>query len=478
MIPNSRWHDKRTWIMVSPAALILTAILKPHFDLHLIDCNGEDLSLEGLGQRLADLAPDAVLVSCLSVEYARQSHAALAIAKQSVPGVTTVLGGVYPTVLPESALEDENVDCIFLGHAEERAVPFLTALLSGGVEAVADLPGVGFRSGGQLVIRPVASYISDVKEMVKPDYSLIDLSPYINQRTHDYQYNSKVPMASLVSSYGCPFNCIFCATRTVSGRRVVFRPAEDVLEEIGYLVDTYGVQDLSFIDDCLLADRERIEVIMRGMAERWPGLRWKVVTLSAWHLDDELMELMAACGCEQFTISVESGSQRVLKEIIRKPLKLEIVPPIVRKARELGITIGGNFVIGFPGETFKEIRDSFAFAEECDFDFVNFHIATPLPGTDLYRVAQEQGLLPDDFSFTDPRYFGFGYAFIGTDEFTPFELMVLRAFEWDRINFSTDEKIAKIADLVNMTVDELNEHRRQTRRKCGIHVPPDAPVEA
>ena len=100
---------------------------------------------------------------------------------------------------------------------------------------------------------------------------------------------------------------------------------------------------------------------------------------------------MKASGCVQLTISVESGSPRVLNRVIRKPLKLESVQPVVRWCKEIGIDIGANFVIGFPGETWEELRMTFAFADLCAFDLAHFHIATPLPKTDLYHLAQRRG---------------------------------------------------------------------------------------
>jgi hypothetical protein len=100
---------------------------------------------------------------------------------------------------------------------------------------------------------------------------------------------------------------------------------------------------------------------------------------------------------------------------------------------------------------------TFAFADRCAFDLVHFHIATPLPKTDLYRLAKTAGVLPADFDFRDPKYLGYAQAFIATDEFTPFELMVLRAFEWDRINLHS-ERTAKAARMMNMTLG-LAEHR-------------------
>ncbi len=208
---------------------------------------------------------------------------------------------------------------------------------------------------------------------------------------------------------------------------------------------------------------------MNAFIDRNYNLTWKMPNVSAWHLDDGLLELMKRSGCRMITVSVESGSERVLHRIIHKPLNLDIFPGIIRKCRKLSIDIAANFVIGLPGETWEEIRQTFRLAEELNFDLCSFQIATPYPGTDFYKVAKERHLLPEDFDFRNPMYFGTSQGFITTGEFTPFELMVLRSFEWDRINFKTPGKVTKIAQLMNMTVEELNEHRKQTRRKCGVH---------
>jgi len=468
--PNSRWFDKRPWIMLPQAVLILTDLLRHDYDFHFLDANGEDLTTEQTGVRIKDINPDMVMISALSVEYFQQYHETIHLARQACPQCTIVMGGVYPTVMGEDALENKELDYIFVGHAEERIGDFVQAVVDNQTDIIRTMPGIGYiDADGQPRINPLDTFIGDVKQLAHLDYSLVDMTPYLSQDNKAYQFNSELPTANIVSSYGCPYNCIFCATRTISGRKVAYRPVDEVLEEIDYMVSRYGVKNLIMIDDCLLTKRERAEAIFQALIDRKYDLVFKLATVSAWHLDDALLEMMKEAGCVQITVSIESGNPRVLHKIIRKPLKLEIVPGIVKKCKELEIDIGANFVIGFPGETWDEIRDTFRYAEEQDFDIVHFHIATPLPGTDLYKIAAEQGLLPADFSFKDPRYFGFGQAFITTDDFTPEELMVLRAYEWDRINFATPEKIANAARMMNLDIADLNEHRKQTRIKCGIH---------
>lgn len=470
MIPNSRWFGKRPWMVMPYAALILSSLLKERFAFSILDANGGNLDAEACRDRLRRLGPQFVLVTGGSVEYHRHAHEALAIAKEACPRATTLLGGVYATTLPEEAAKDPNADWVFMYHAEGRIGEFLELLASGREGEARAFPGIAYRgAGGSVVENPPSHFIGDVPTQAQPDYSLVDLRPYLRQDTLDYQFNSDVPNAFLITSYGCPYRCVFCASRSISGRRVAFRPAPDVLREIEFLRGEYGVRHLVFLDDALLLDRERIAGILRAFIDRRYALTWKAASVSAWHLDGDLLALMKQAGCTQLTISVESGSQRVLREVIHKPLDLRIVPPLVAQCRALGIRLGANFVIGLPGETWDEIRQTFAFAEQCDFDVVHFHIATPLPRTELWRISRDRGYLADDFTFLDPKCFGFGVGHLTTEEFTPFELAVLRAFEWDRINFSTPEKTRRVAQLYHTTVEALEEHRRQTRRKLGVH---------
>ncbi|HJX54935.1 MAG TPA: radical SAM protein [Polyangia bacterium] len=470
IVPNSRWFDRRPWMSFPYSALILTALLKDKYNFSIVDANGDDLSGDQCFERVKAARPDAVLVTGGSFEYYKAAHLALAAGKRANPSAITILGGVYPTTLPEEAVKDPNLDWAFLNHAENRIVPFLELLFDGKIDEARRFSGIAYRGPNNVMIRnPTTSFIGDVKVMERPDYSLAEIGKYLKPATLDYQFNSDKATAYILTSYGCPYNCVFCASRTISGNRLVYRPVADVLDEIDFFVREHSIGNIIFIDEALLADRRRVNTILKSLIERGYNLSWKATSVSAWHLDDDLLDLMKTSGCTQLTISVESGCQRVLNEVIHKPLQLEIIPPLLKKCKELGIDLGANFVIGLPGETWEEIRETFRFAERCDFDVCHFHIATPAPATDLYRIAREKRLLPSDFSFTDSRFFGYCHGFITTDEFTPFELAVLRAFEWDRINFSTPEKIAKVARLYGTTLEKLGEHRVQTRRKLGEH---------
>ena len=235
------------------------------------------------------------------------------------------------------------------------------------------------------------------------------------------------------------------------------------------LVKDYGIKELIFVDDNILLDRKRFLEMLQGLIDRKYDLQWKNNNMAIWLMDEEVIEKMYESGCYQITVSIESGSPNTLR-LMKKPVILDKTYPIIKKIKSLGIELCSNFIIGYPGETWEDIRQTFRYAEDIDIDYVLFSIATPLPKTELYEIAKNQKLLPEDFSFENPKYYGFGKGLITTNEFTPFELEVVRAFEWDRINFKTEEKKAKIARMCGITMEELEQWRRETRKSVGVNV--------
>ena len=196
------------------------------------------------------------------------------------------------------------------------------------------------------------------------------------------------------------------------------------------------------------------------MIEKELNLDWVGIAFALFLLTDEILELMAKSGCKGINVAIESGNERVLKKIVKKPIKdLKKVPLIIDNIHKHGMYCIGNFIVGFPGETWEEIRQTMAFAETCGADYVKFFVAVPLYGTDLYNIALESGSLEhsDEFPKTDWRY-----SQIKSDEWTSKDISILRAYEWDRINFAP-HKIDKVAEIWGISKTELNKIRKKTR---------------
>ena len=475
--PNYAWLGKRTLKFPTYALSLLKACMSPQHETIIFDPNFNNLSEDEVLRFIRKLNPDLVGITSNSTEYLATAGLTASIVRKALPDATIVLGGVIPTVLIDEAMKDENVNYWIMGEGEV-SFPELINELGKDVPNITAINGLAYWDNGKAHINKKV-FIENLDSAPFPDYSnivvgadgrTISLQEYGNMR-HQYDatlYATNYPFAYSITSRGCPFRCIFCAGRTVSGRKVRFRSAENVLAEVDFLY-RQGIREIIFLDDHFLANKKRALDIMNGIIDREYNMTWKCSNVTAWLLDKELLETMYKSGCNFITASIESGNQNVLDNIVKKPVKLDKIPAIFDMAKSIGFDINVNFIIGFPGETWDQIRETFRFAESLNVDLVNFHIATPLPNTELMDICVSRSLLPEDFVKNFSKYSGFGKGLITTNEFTPFELEVLRSFEWDRINFSSEKRKMAVARLNGITIAELEEWRKKTRRNLGVN---------
>lgn len=465
--PNFSWFGKRTWKLIPYNLGLLNASLKKaSYGSWIFDPNFQALSEQTVREELRRTKPDAVGITTFSSEYVREPRRLSQLVKEELPQAVVILGGILPTVLPEKAMEDPNVDYFMIGEGEYR-LPRLLDELNKENGSLASIDGLAY--GQPTVIQPMRDFISNLDAIDFPDYGGIDMSSYGNY-AHKYAHGilpRQFPFGITITSRGCPYRCIFCAAATVSGRKVRLRSAANVLEEIDKLYKENGIRELIFLDDHFLANRNRAIEIMNGLINRNYGITWKCANVNIMHLDRELLELMQKSGCYQLTISIESGNPDVLRNIIKKPINLEKVPRIIELAKSLNFEIAANFVFGFPGETWDQIRDTCRYAYKINADIINFHIATPLPKTELMEICLRGGYLKNE---DNEESFGYTTGAIETPDFNPMELQVLRAFEWDRINFSNQKRKSVIARMEGISIEELEEWRIRTQRNLGTTV--------
>nr|CRH06878.1 conserved protein of unknown function [Include B12 binding domain and Radical SAM superfamily protein domain] [Candidatus Magnetococcus massalia] len=470
--PNTSWFDKRQWVVPPYTLAILSACIPEKYAKKSLDPSLDDLSLEQTVQQILDFNPDFVGLTCMSLEYARHIHALAEALKKRQPQLIVVLGGVYVTTSPELAMRDRVADFGVMGEGEKR-LPQMLEMLDRGETDFSQFDGITYWDGDQQVINKPVALIRPLDEVPFPDHEAIRFHDYFSSNSSygNVMNARKMPYALTVTSRGCPYECIYCSTHSIDGMKVRLRSAENVLAEIDWLYHEQGVKEILFLDDNLVINRKRFRQILQGLIDRDYDLLWKSMNLATFLLDEEMLEMMAAAKTYQLILPIESGNQYVLDNILKKPLDLKKVMPLVAKGKELGMEIAADFIIGSPGETWDQIRDSCNFADEMDVDMVSFHIATPLPETQMYHLAKDKGYLPEDFSFGDAAMFGFGRGMIETEEFSPRDLHMLRALEWDRINFKTAEKRRRFAKMAGIGVEELKEWRRNTIRNLGVYFP-------
>lgn len=460
-IPNFSWQSADAgvkWHVVPYALCLLAATVRDICDVTVIDANLENLSEEAFETRLREDCFDVVGVSVMMDQFAVAGHKAVAAARRALPRAVTIMGGVYPTVCAEDALRDENLDFALCGEGEVELRNFLLHLWEG---SAFPQKGISFRKPDGTVSVSRSDLIRPLDALPIPAYDLVDFHRYtMNAPRKSVDGPVCLPYAHILTSRGCPQGCCFCQVKHISGNRFRPRSPENILQEIAWLRDKWGVRSLIFDDDNIVTQRSRAVKLFTGMIERGLNLPWKAIAMAVFKLDEELIDLMARSGCRYFSVAIESGSPRILKEIIHKPIDHEYARRMIAYARSRGIFVAANFIIGFPTETWAEVRQTIQMAEKLEVDYAKIFSAIPLRHTALWDLCERTHSFKPGFSV---EKISWNEGQIVSPHFDPRELTILRAYEWDRINFATEEKRRRICEMMQISAEELDALRRETR---------------
>jgi hopanoid biosynthesis associated radical SAM protein HpnJ len=258
-----------------------------------------------------------------------------------------------------------------------------------------ELPGVSFRRNGRIVHNPDGPVIENLDEL-----------PWVTkvyQRDLDItRYNVPFllhPYIALYTSRGCPALCTFCLwPQTHSGHRWRVRSAEDVAAEVRFALEAFpGLKEIFFDDDTFNYQKARTIELCRKLKP----LKFTWSCTSRVTTDYETLKAMKEAGCRLMIVGYESGDPQILKNI-KKGATLEMARRFTRNAKELGIAIHGDFIVGLPGETRETLRRTIEFAKSLDVETIQVSIAHPYPGTEFYDYVQRHGLLTLD-PMTDDR---------------------------------------------------------------------------
>jgi anaerobic magnesium-protoporphyrin IX monomethyl ester cyclase len=251
------------------------------------------------------------------------------------------------------------------------------------------IPSLAWKRNGQVIVNPRGDLIRDIDGLPLPDRSLIDRSAYFGE--------------VIMTGRGCPFDCAYCASRNIWGKRVRLRSVESVIHELEILnkeADTTAAADtrdarpgrwvVKILDDTFTVNRKRTLDLLDRIVDR--GLNRFAFTggVRADTLDEVTVQKMAAANFRRVTLGVESGSPRILK-MIRKGETNEDVRRAIGLLRDAGIYSHAFFMIGLPGETLEDIELTKKLIMEVRPDHVEINMVTPYPGTDIFEK-----LMPED----------------------------------------------------------------------------------
>lgn len=371
------------------------------------------------------------------------------ICKEINPKVKVVFGGPHPSVRYETLLEEGSCDFCVIGEGEITFQEFVKKVSSGSNNF--DIAGMAYKKSDGIKYKP-RRFLVNLDQLPLPAYELINLDDYLRS---PYLYKGRSTIGSksmsMITSRGCPFKCVFCSIELHMGKSYRYHSPDYVIRHLRFCIENLGITRFHFEDDNLSLNESRFEELLDKIIENKFGITWDTPNgIRADTLNYNILEKIKKSGCAGLQIAIESGNQRVLNEVIKKNSSLDYVIKIAEYCKKLKIRLGAFYVIGFPGETIKEIKETIALAlrlyKTCDaYPIMLF--ATPLYGTELYKNSVKEGLIGEIFTdeeiATATQYYG--NPLIATKDFSKEDLKrLVNNFELEMNKLLGEDSLRKV----------------------------------
>ncbi len=356
----------------------IAATLKKHSDhqVDILDISHSSLSDDGIADLIASKRIDVLGISAVMANYVFCVEFTAAI-RRRFPHLLIVMGGALPTTMPDLVAQDCAVDVVVRGPGELAFLDIVNAAGPGGKAPTRIVQG---------------GYPKDIDAIPWPDWEAMDF--------RSYKYLPPWSDFPLLSSRGCPFACNYCCK--VNGSAYVERDIDHLFAELCHVVEQLGFDHFMIQDDLFFLKPERVRRLCRLITGRGMKVRWSAVSRIDL-MDEETIICLKEAGCFAVAVGVESGSQDMLVHMNKK-LSLAKTAANLQLLHRHGIKIMPYIICGYPGETAETLKqtEDFLIANRI---YSAMTYAFPLPGTKLWDIAVERGMIPDVRAFLRRRSF-------------------------------------------------------------------------
>ena len=387
---QSKVDDQTIQVTFPPLVLAYAAgaLREAGWECRIVDYPAEKRSWDGLEADLAAEPVDLVLLGVTAPTLDNDLRAALLARRLHPKAAIAARGEVFSSHDHAILAEHEALDFVVRGESE------LTLLEWASGKPMHEIAGVTWRNGSEIVKNPDRPLVSDLDTLPRPARDLFNHKLYRNPE------NGKM-LEAIETARGCPYACIFCTVFVVAGKAVRQHSVPRVVAEVEECVEHYGIRDFLFHADTFTYCRDWVinlcqTIVERGLEIRW-GCNSRVDTL-----DGEMLSWMKRAGCHTIGFGIESGDDASRKPMT-KGAPAEQAFEAVRLCREAGVRSHAFMVAGFPWDDAESLDRTVDFVRRLDPDFFDLNLAHPLPGTELWAMAEREGLL-DEASVADGGY--------------------------------------------------------------------------
>jgi radical SAM superfamily enzyme YgiQ (UPF0313 family) len=310
------------------------------------------------------------------------------------------MGGHLPSPEPEYFLRKFKADVVMVGESDETVKEMLSAIDD--KERWSEIKGIAFLDkDGNFQMTERRPLIKDIDNIPFPAYDLLKMEHYVLYPKPNSASTDRC--ADVLSGRGCPFRCNFCY-RMDEGFRP--RSSEKIIEEIEFLKANYQVTYIDFIDELLMSSVKRTKEFCKMMIDKNVNVKWACNgRLNFASVDTEMLELMKSAGCVFINYGIESMDNDALKRM-NKHLTTDMIIKGIENTLAAGISPGLNIIFGNLGENSQSLKNDVEFLLKYDdhAQVRTIRPVTPYPGTDLYKIAIEKGLIKDIEDFYENKH--------------------------------------------------------------------------
>jgi len=402
----------------------LAGAFKNRGNVEIIDLNYLDWSEERLIDYLKNLNPKIIGFSIKSTNATKIIN----LIRKIKPLVDSliIVGGAHISLLGKEFLEkNPEIDFGLQCEAERTMADFMNYLE--GKKKVAEVPGLVYRKDNQCFTNPY-SFNFNLDEINFPDYQAfkgVDLIQYFKENPYP-----------LLTSRGCPYNCIYCSVKNVSGRAWRPRSVENIIQELIVAREKYQIKNFEIVDDNFTMDLKRAINFCEGLINKNFNFEWGCPNgIRADKINEELAKKMYQSGCRYVSLGIESGDETVFNNI-KKGEKLSDVVKAVKILMKERISVAGFFIVGLPFDSLQKTRKTIKFIEKLKLNGgVKWNFLIPYPQTELWDWVNKNGKILKDFS--QGRHFYKNKAKIVPTFETPDFTAKQRIKAWKIANLST-----------------------------------------